>query len=199
MPTCGPVSGPAKTSRVDARPLVLRRRTILGALAGFLALSLVLTPSVPIRAQTTTTGPSGLPLPRFVSLKSDRINVRRGPGRDHEVMWVFVRAGLPVEVVQEFDNWRRIRDSEGAEGWVFHSLLSGRRTALIEPWQDDSDPVPVTRYKSADSKVAAFLEPGVLADVHECDGTRCRISGEGWEGWIEQNRLWGVYPSEIID
>lgn len=150
-------------------------------------------------AQSERTGPSGLALPRFVSLKSDRINVRRGPGRDHEVVWVFVRAGLPVEVVQEFENWRRIRDSEGEEGWVFHSLLSGRRTALIEPWAKDGDPVPAHKKADSDAAVSAFLKPGVLADVYECNGTWCRIGGDGWSGWIDQKRLWGVYPNEVVE
>ena len=74
---------------------------------------------------------SGLPVPRFVSLKSDKVNVRAGPTKDHDVAWVYSRAALPVEVTAEFENWRRIRDWEGAEGWVYHSLLSGRRTALV--------------------------------------------------------------------
>ncbi len=76
---------------------------------------------------------SGQPLPRFVSLKSDKVNVRKGPATDQAIVWVFSRAGLPVEVIAESDNWRRVRDSEGADGWVFHSLLSARRTVLIAP------------------------------------------------------------------
>ena len=72
---------------------------------------------------------TGLPLPRFVSLKSNNVNVRRGPGQDYDVVFTFVRAGLPVEITDEFENWRKIRDSDGSEGWVFHSLLSGKRTA----------------------------------------------------------------------
>ena len=87
----------------------------------------------PARAvEQPAAGPSsGLPVPRFVSLKSDRVNVRGGPSRDHEITWMFTRSGLPVEVTAEYDNWRRVRDWEGAEGWVYHSLLSGKRTALV--------------------------------------------------------------------
>ena len=77
---------------------------------------------------------TGLPLPRFVSLKSGTVNVRRGPGQDYDLLFTFVRPGLPVEITQEFDTWRKIRDSEGDEGWVYHSLLSGERTALVSPW-----------------------------------------------------------------
>src|SRR3972149_2901787 len=84
-------------------------------------------------AGETASTASGLPLPRFVSLKADKVNVRGGPSREHEVTWVFTRLGLPVEITAESENWRRIRDAEGAEGWVFHSLLSGRRTVLVSP------------------------------------------------------------------
>src|ERR1700761_1092971 len=76
---------------------------------------------------------TGLPLPRYASLKTDRVNLREGPSKDHPTKWVFQRAGLPVEITAEFETWRKIRDSEGAEGWVLHSLLSGRRTALVGP------------------------------------------------------------------
>ncbi len=78
-------------------------------------------------------------MPRFVSLKSDKVNVRAGPTKDHDVTWVYTRSGLPVEITAEFENWRRIRDWEGAEGWVYHSLLSGRRTALVAPSRKAKD------------------------------------------------------------
>jgi SH3-like domain-containing protein len=156
----------------------------------------VLAPT-PAAAQATREGPSGLPLPRFVSLKSSRVNVRRGPAQDHEVAWVFVRAGLPVEITQEFENWRKIRDWEGEEGWVFHSLLSGRRTVMVTPWQTAEN---AALRKTADPKaeIVAYLEPSVVAEVSRCDGAWCRISGETFEGWIEQDRLWGVYPGETL-
>ena len=82
-------------------------------------------------------GASGLPVPRFVSLKAGRVNVRIGPGEDYKIAWVFTRPGLPIEVIQEFANWRRIRDSDGTVGWVFQSLLAGKRTAVVAPWASD--------------------------------------------------------------
>ncbi|ETR77971.1 aspartyl-trna synthetase [Afipia sp. P52-10] len=141
---------------------------------------------------------SGLPVPRFVSLKSDHVNVRVGPTKDNDVSYIYTRSSLPVEITAEFENWRRIRDSEGAEGWVYHSLLSGRRTAVvIAKVKDDLTPL----YDRADptSAIAARLEPGVLATVRRCSGSWCRISGSGFDGWIEQQRLWGVYPDEKLD
>ena len=106
---------------------------------------------------------SGLPVPRFVSLKSDRVNVRGGPTRDHDVTWIFTRSGLPVEVTAEFDNWRRIRDWEGVEGWVYHSLLSGRRTALVAATPKHKDELlPLHSGAEAKAAVIARLQPGVV-------------------------------------
>lgn len=146
------------------------------------------------------TGPqSGLPMPRFVSLKPDRVNVRAGPTKDHEVIWVYTRAGLPVEITAEFENWRRIRDWEGAEGWVYHSLLSGRRTAFVSRPKDTEDLAAVRADADQASAVKAQLEPGVVGTVRRCDGRWCRFVGDRFDGWIAQERLWGVYPNERID
>jgi SH3-like domain-containing protein len=176
--------------RFSSRPAHLLLAPMLVLFAG------ALLPGEEAGAQDKTRG-TGLPLPRFVSLKSDEVNVRRGPGQEYEVAFTFVREGLPVEITQEFDNWRKIRDSEGAEGWVFHSLLAGKRTALVAPW-DKGGPFPT--YVSADAKapIAAYLEPKVIADVEACTGTWCEIHVKGYEGWIEQERLWGVYPNEVF-
>ena len=141
---------------------------------------------------------SGLPVPRYVSLKSDHVNVRRGPTKDNDVSWIYTKAGLPVEVTAEFENWRRVRDSEGAEGWVYHSLLSGRRTAVVTMKSKDE---LASLYDSADAKsaVVARLQAGVVAQVKRCNNGWCHISGEGFDGWIEQPRLWGVYADEKVN
>jgi SH3-like domain-containing protein len=141
---------------------------------------------------------SGLPIPRYVSLKSDRVNLREGPSKDHRTTWVFQRAGLPVEITGEFEIWRKVRDSEGAEGWVLHSLLSGRRTVLVAPWKKGVDSI---LYNKASAKAApvAKLQSNVIASVRGCDGNWCRITGEGFDGYIGQSDLWGVYPNEKIE
>ena len=141
---------------------------------------------------------SGLPVPRYVSLKSDHVNVRLGPTKDNDVSWIYTKAGLPVEVTAEFENWRRVRDSEGAEGWVYHSLLSGRRTAVVTMKSKDE---LASLYDSADAKsaVVARLQAGVVAQVKRCNNGWCHISGEGFDGWIEQLRLWGVYADEKVN
>ena len=149
-------------------------------------------------AALSTGSVSGLPVPRFVSLKSDRVNVRSGPNKDQEVRWVYTKAGMPVEVTAEFENWRRIRDWEGSEGWVYHSLLSGKRTAVVVPKSKD-DLVPL--YDSADPKsaLAAKLQAGVVGQIKSCDGKWCEFAGKNFDGFIEQERVWGAYPNEKVE
>ena len=151
-----------------------------------------------VSAREAALASSGLPVPRYVSLKSDHVNVRAGPTKDNDVAWVYTRAGLPVEITAEFENWRRVRDSEGAEGWVYHSLLSGRRTAVVSMKNKDD---LAALHESADtqSAVTARLQAGVVAQVRKCDSHWCHIAGSGFDGWIEQQRLWGVYADEQVN
>ena len=179
--------------------MVLTRQSIAAglvaaALAGFTAWPGRAAPSAGEVAGTA----SGLPVPRFVSLKSDRVNVRGGPNKDQDVRWVYTRAGMPVEITAEFENWRRIRDWEGSEGWVYHSLLSGKRSAVIVPKAKD-DLVPL--YESADAKspVVAQLQSGVLGVLKSCSGSWCHITGKNFDGYIRQERVWGAYPNEKVD
>lgn len=142
---------------------------------------------------------TGLPIPRFVSLKADEVNVRRGPGWDHAIAWVFRRAGLPVEVIGEFDVWRKVRDSEGATGWVIGTLLSGRRTVLVAPWENKRQTIDMFYQASQSAAVSARLSPGVLGNVDKCDGRWCRIVAGSVSGFIAQERVWGAYPGETIE
>ena len=162
------------------------------------ALALLTAPCIASHAGELIGPKSGLPMPRFVSLKPDRVNVRGGPTRDHEVMFVYTRAGLPVEITAESDNWRRIRDWEGSEGWVYHSLLSGRRTAVVTP-KDKKELVPLYEKGDSSSPVIARLQAGVLAAIKRCSGSWCRIVGPGFDGWTLQEQLWGVYPNENVE
>ena len=141
---------------------------------------------------------SGLPIPRFVSLKSDRVNVRAGPNKDQDVRWVYTKAGMPVEITAEFENWRRIRDWEGAEGWVYHSLLSGKRTAVVAPSQS-SNLVPLFDKADAKAAEAAKLQPGVMGSIKTCDGQWCLFAGKNFSGYVQQDRLWGAYPKEQVE
>ncbi len=140
---------------------------------------------------------TGLPVPRFVSLKPSDTPMREGPSKEHPVKWVFKRDGMPVEITAEFENWRRIRDYEGVEGWVYHTRLSGRRTVMVQirPRQK-LEPVPLFASNDDRSAVLAKLEPGVVANPDTCDGKWCRIHGEGFDGYMRQDKLWGVYSTD---
>jgi len=172
--------------------------TVLGATLALLA-GTALAAETARAAEQGPPGTSGLPVPRFVSLKSDKVNVRSGPAKEQDVTWVYSRAALPVEITAEFENWRRIRDWEGAEGWVYHSLLSGKRTALVSPQSKGSEVIALHASPDAASGTTAKLEHGVLATVKKCQGGWCRLTGEGFDGWVEENRLWGVYPGEKVE
>jgi SH3-like domain-containing protein len=144
-------------------------------------------------------GPSGLPLPRFVSLKSGRVNSRIGPGVNYPVDWMYLKPGLPMEILQEFDNWRKVRDPDGAEGWINQSLLSGKRTGIAAPWQKGKDAqIKLLDEPEADADAVALLEPGVIGKIKQCNGEWCQMIFDGHTGWIRQAQVWGAYPGEMI-
>ena len=178
-------------------------RQSIGAISGRLfAVALLFAAIAPVpsafAAGENAGNVTGLPVPRFVSLKSERVNVRGGPNTDQDVRWVYTRAGMPVEITAEFENWRRIRDWEGSEGWVYHSLLSGKRTAVVLPKEKD-ELVPLYEATDIESAVVAKLQAGVLASLKSCTGVWCRISGKSFEGYIRQERIWGAYPNEKVE
>ncbi len=156
-------------------------------------------PADPVFAQKTGRE-TGFAIPRFVSLKASKVNLRVGPEKKYAVQWVYKKSGLPVEIIQEFNQWMRIRDSEGTEGWVLHSLLSGKRTAIVAPWDKGVGPKQTDRFSklynsnSQDSAVLAKLQPGVIVKVKECDKNWCEVSVKGVSGYMKQPQLWGAYP-----
>lgn len=141
---------------------------------------------------------TGLPIPRFVSVKARPANVRIGPGLDYPIKWTFVRRWVPVEVIAEFGQWRQIRDWEGKQGWMLGALLSGRRMGMVAPWLR-SKLVPLRADHSNGARILALVQPHVLARIDSCDGDWCRVRIRSRAGFIRQTRLWGAYPGEIID
>jgi SH3-like domain-containing protein len=137
------------------------------------------------------------PIPRFVSLRADVVNLRIGPGDRYPVEWVYHRKGLPVEIIAQLDQWRRVRDSQGTEGWIQQRLLTAIRTAIVKDTQR-------VLYADADTSSApvAKLDPGVIAHLLECRPEWCRIEAqnatETIKGWLHRGDIWGVYPNEII-
>ncbi len=190
----------------NARPAGIQARAARAAVAATVAMIAIVAAMMTAAScgpafaagELRTGSVSGLPVPRFVSLKPDKVNVRGGPTKDHDVVWQYTRAGLPVEVTAESANWRRIRDWEGAEGWVYHSLLSGRRTAIVKS-RNKEQLVPLYEQPDLESGIEARLQSGVFAAVKSCTGRWCRITGKDFDGWVVQERLWGVYPNEKID
>jgi len=169
----------------------------------FAALTALCLPALPVLEGSARAGDksvatqrkgSGLPIPRFASLRSDEVNVRTGPGTRYPVDWVFKRKSMPVEIVAEYENWRKIRDWQGASGWVHQSLLTGKRSFIIP-----SKAASLHKTPAAAAEVVAKLEPEVMGEIRSCAGDWCRVKVSGASGWIERNGMWGVYKSEPIN
>ena len=195
-------SKPANPFKIKKIHLAVTGLIMLG-----LALGLSIPPSMAADGSITHGRETGLPLPRFVSLKAKNVNLRVGPGRKYAINWQYRKQGLPVEIIQEFDQWRRIRDSDGASGWVLHSLLSSKRTAIIAPWERPKIEMgkPVVRVlfdgkdtASHDSTTIAKLQPGLMVSVHECSTTWCEVEAQNTRFWIKHTKMWGVYPAETV-
>ena len=135
------------------------------------------------------------PIPRFASLNADQIYARSGPGTRFPIAWEYQRKSLPIEIIQEFDNWRKIRDIDGEEGWVHQSLLSGKRYAI----QNTGQAVPIRRDNNDDARVVAMVESGAILRLDSCELAWCRVSASGFKGWISSVSLWGVYEGERIE
>ncbi|UTW55109.1 SH3 domain-containing protein [Kordiimonas sp. SCSIO 12610] len=166
-------------------------KCVLSILLVLLGVSL----SVSAGAQDTQkVGPSGNILPRFVSLSADEANMRTGPGRQYPIEWVYRRRNLPLEVIDEFGPWRKLRDHQGTIGWMHVLLLNNKRTAMIMDdklrlFEDPSDVSPVT----------IIADRGVIGIIDACENRWCKLEIDGTEGWAERKSLWGVYPNETID
>lgn len=138
---------------------------------------------------------TGLPVPRFASLRSDDVNMRSGPGLRYPVVWLYKRKGMPVEITAEFDTWRRIKDIDGAEGWVHQATLSGKRTLLVTGKMVQ----PIFRKKDPASPLRGQAEPGVQLRALRCEDQWCKVETDGVKGYMKRESLWGIYPQEKID
>jgi SH3-like domain-containing protein len=137
---------------------------------------------------------TNLPIPRYVSIKTDKCNVRRGPSLTHRIDWVFQRKGMPVEVTAEYGHWRRVRDRDGAGGWVHYSLLSGVRHVIVE-----KDMLKLHLSPDPATPIDAELEQGVIARLGSCNPDWCQLTAGGYSGWAPKSALWGVNADEIRD
>ena len=137
---------------------------------------------------------TNLPIPRFVSMKADEGNARRGPSLSHRIDWVFTRRNMPLEVTAEYGHWRRVQDRDGQGGWVHYSLLSVVRHVIVE-----TDLTPLRVKPDPESPVNAYAEAGVVARLGSCSLDWCRIEVGGNKGWVMKRTLWGVLPEEVRD
>ncbi|MBC7133732.1 MAG: aspartyl-trna synthetase [Roseovarius sp.] len=159
-----------------------------------LGLSLIVLVIWPLLATAAERGPvTGLPLPRYVSLKASEANVRRGPSLTHRIDWVFKRRDMPLRITGEFGHWRRIEDRDGAGGWVHYTLLSGVRTVMVE-----EDMLDLLARPDPGTMVRARLAAGVIARLVECEPDWCALAVEGHRGWARKSALWGVDADEIV-
>ncbi|MBJ26709.1 MAG: hypothetical protein CMM30_08150 [Rhodospirillaceae bacterium] len=133
-------------------------------------------------------------LPRFASLKADEVNLRVGPHKQNfPISWVYKRRGLPIEITGISDKWRRIRDYEGTTGWVWHSLISNKRTIIVINKNRTLHLRP-----DDNSGTSAILEPGVLGNLLECNNKWCQIEVKGIKGWLKRPHFWGVGANETF-
>ena len=135
-----------------------------------------------------------LALPRYVTLKTDEGNARRGPGLTHRIDWVFRRAGMPLRITAEYENWRRVEDADGLGGWIHYSLLSGSRAALVTRTLLDLRASP-----DPGAVVVVRAEAGVIGQLLECARDWCRMDVGGTRAWAPEDDLWGVDPGETLN
>ncbi|WP_052371301.1 SH3 domain-containing protein [Iodidimonas nitroreducens] len=139
-------------------------------------------------------GASGLPLPRFVSLASDKAHMRTGPGQQYPILWTYVRRNIPLEITAEYGHWRRVRDWDGTQGWMHSALLSGNRTALV------SGGLHKLYQKPEPSDHPIFeVEAGVIVSLQNCTPLWCEVGAGGRSAWIDRNALWGTYRGEALN
>lgn len=133
-------------------------------------------------------------VPRFVSVRASEANVRTGPGERYPVNWKYVQPGVPVEIIAEWDVWRKIRDWEGQEGWIHSALLTIKRRVIVT-----GDTRTLYRRADAASPPVVLLKPGIVAEVEDCEPAWCRVEVRNYRGWLRREDIWGVYPDEIIE
>src|SRR5262245_13342515 len=189
-------------SRVVASRAAVRAAVVAASLAWFPILAASLSPASAqqVGSRVTADAPpplrkgTGLPLPRFAALRSEETNVRTGPNTRYPIDWVFKRKSMPVEIVAEYENWRKIRDWQGAGGWVHQSLLTGKRSVTVAAKEAILYKTPATT-----ATEVARLQAEVICLVKSCNGDWCRVQTGPYVGWIERAKVWGVYKGEVVN
>ena len=182
----------------DKKVRMTASRTYLSLFSGVMiltgtAFATELVDTAPSEALPELGRSTGLEIPRFVSLKAPRANVRRGPGKTFPIDWIFVRRDMPVEIIDEWELWRRIRDIDGARGWIHKQLLDGRRQAMV------TELAELTDQPGTGGQIIAHLEGGVITRLIQCQLDWCQIKTGSYAGWLPKTVLWGVYAHETFN
>jgi SH3-like domain-containing protein len=133
--------------------------------------------------------------PYWASISAGKAMMRAGPGRNFPATWLYVRADLPVKVIETYPDWRKVRDPGGETGWMLQRLLSSTRTALVT----GKEARPLHEKPDAGSKIRYHAQPGVVGRISHCGGGWCRLDAGGREGYIRTEHIWGVDPGELVD
>ena len=165
------------------------------AYIGRIRLVLALAAAVPVISPLSVTAQTatGDKLPRFVSLRSDEVNLRVGPGENYPIEWIYKRKDMPVEIIEEYQNWRKVQDWQGAKGWILDRMVYGKRAVIVEGGVHG-----LYRLPDRGSQIVARAEPGVIARLLEFQGPWCRVEASGFKGWIERSEVWGVFQDETL-
>jgi SH3-like domain-containing protein len=166
----------------------------LASKAGLAALAILLL-ALPSITFATERGPvTNLPIPRFVSMKASEANIRRGPSLSHRIDWIFHRRNTPLEVTAEYGHWRKVRDADGAGGWIHYTLLSGVRHVLIR-----ADHVVLRDRPDPNARPVAQAENGAIAKLEECEVDWCEVSADRRKGWVPVAEIWGVDAEDVSE
>ena len=133
--------------------------------------------------------------PYWASIASGQAMTRTGPGKNYPGVWLYQRRDLPIRVVKQYENWRLIQDSDGAQGWMLVTLLSDRRTAIVKP----GEPRQVRADASEGAKVRYLAEPGTVGRISKCSDGWCHVEFGKREGYIRTSDIWGVSEGEVVD
>lgn len=139
--------------------------------------------------------PTGLAVPRWVSLKSSEVRARQGPGLDYRILWEYRAAGLPVQVIAETREWRKICDPEGAVAWIHRSVASGRRGAF----NATEDEIPIRTRPDDEAAIKARFSGRSLISLDDCEDGWCRVRAGKLRGWVKADSVFGAADAALCD
>ncbi len=145
-------------------------------------------------AEQRTTGASGYPLPRFMSLDDDITNMRTGPGLEYPIDWIYQREDYPLKVIAEYGNWFKVIDMDGTTGWILRHLLSLNRSGIIINGTQS-----LVKSPEDENIMMVIAEQDVVGSILQCQSNWCEMEVGGFTGWIRSENIWGTFDNEVFD